>query len=156
MPEPNTWREVLATLDEHVPVAGRRVGVQEYGQPNPHLVAGLEARGAQVRTVKVYHWDLPEDTAPLEANVRAIAAGERDVVLFTSSQQVVNLLGMAERLELGRRQCVGSCSGWSWPRSARRPARRCASCSCRSIWSRSIRRWGTWWLAAAERAAELC
>ncbi len=100
VPEPNTWRDVLATLDEHVPLAGRRVGVQEYGQPNPHLTAGLAARGAQVQSVMVYRWDFPDDTTALESNVRAIAAGERDVALFTSSQQVVNLLGMAERLQL--------------------------------------------------------
>lgn len=100
VPEPNTWRELLTTLDEHVPLAGLRVGVQEYGQPNPHLAAGLAARGAAVRTVMVYQWDFPEDTAPLEANVRALAAGERDVVLLTASRQAVNLLGMAERLGL--------------------------------------------------------
>ena len=103
VPEPNTWREVLSTIDQHLPLAGRRVAVQEYGVPNPHLVAGLEARGAAVTTVHVYRWDLPEDTGPLEANVRALAAGELDVVLFTSSQQVLNVLGMADRLGLGER-----------------------------------------------------
>jgi uroporphyrinogen decarboxylase len=98
--EPNTWREVLSTVDEHVNVAQQTVGLQEYGQPNASLVAGLEARGAHVLSVKVYRWDLPLDLAPLEANVRAIAAGEVDVALFTSSHQVVNLLRMAERLQL--------------------------------------------------------
>src|SRR4051794_17557405 len=29
-PEPNTWHEVLALLDARLPVAGRRVAVQEY------------------------------------------------------------------------------------------------------------------------------
>src|SRR6185295_13537376 len=32
-PEPNTWREVLAELDAKLPVAGKRVAVQEYGEP---------------------------------------------------------------------------------------------------------------------------
>lgn len=100
VPEPNTWREVLATLDEQLPVAGRRVGVQEYGLPNPQLTDGLTARGAQVTAVNVYRWELPEDTTALEANIRAIVAGQRDVALFTSSHQIVNLLAVAERLGL--------------------------------------------------------
>ena len=100
VPEPNTWREVLATVDQHVNVAQQTVGLQEYGQPNASLVAGLEARGAHVLAVKVYRWDLPLDLAPLESNVRALAAGEVDVAMFTSSHQVVNLLRMAERLQL--------------------------------------------------------
>ena len=45
VPEPNTWREILATIDQHVPVANQTVGLQEYGQPNASLVAGLEAPG---------------------------------------------------------------------------------------------------------------
>ncbi len=100
VPEPNTWRDVLATIDKHVPIASQTVAVQEYGQPNASLVAGLEARGATVRTVKVYEWDLPEDTAPLAANVRAIAAGEIDIAMFTSAHQVVNMLRMAEQLNV--------------------------------------------------------
>jgi uroporphyrinogen decarboxylase len=100
VPEPNTWREVLSTIDQHISVAQQTVGLQEYGQPNASLVAGLEARGAHVHSVKVYRWDLPLDLGPLESNVRAIAAGQIDVVLFTSSHQVVNVLRMAERLKL--------------------------------------------------------
>ena len=101
VPEPNTWREVLATIDrEKIQVSQQNVGLQEYGLPNASLVAGLEARGAHVSTVKVYKWELPLDVAPLEANVRALAAGELDVVMFTSSHQVVNLLRTAEKLNL--------------------------------------------------------
>jgi uroporphyrinogen decarboxylase len=99
-PEPNTWREVLATVDSHVNVAQQNVGLIEYGQPNSSLVAGLEARGAHLACVKVYRWDLPLDPGPLEANVRALAAGQIDVALFTSSHQVVNLLRLAEQLQL--------------------------------------------------------
>ncbi len=102
VPEPNTWREVLGTIDQHVPVAQQTVGVQEYGQPNASLVAGLEARGARVETVTVYRWALPLDLAPLEANIRAIAAGEIDVALFTSSHQIVNLLRVAQRMDLAQ------------------------------------------------------
>lgn len=94
-PEPNTWREVLKIIDEHASIANHTVAVQEYGQPNPSLIAGLEARGATVLRVKVYDYDLPEDTAPLVDNIRAIIARRIDVALFTSGQQVVNLLHMA-------------------------------------------------------------
>src|SRR5579872_2782446 len=37
VPEPNTWRELLQVLDaesETLPLAGRRVAVQEYGESN--------------------------------------------------------------------------------------------------------------------------
>ncbi len=98
--EPNTWREVLAIVDHHMPIANHSVGLIEYGQPNASLVAGLEARGAEVLKIKVYRWDLPEDTRLLEENVRAIVEGRIDVALFTSSHQVTNLLSMAEQMEL--------------------------------------------------------
>ena len=98
--EPHTWREVLALTDRHVPLANQVVAMQEFGEPNTSLVAGLEARGARVLTLKVYRWDLPEDTGPLEQLVRSMAAGEIDVLLFTSSHQAVNLLRIAERLGL--------------------------------------------------------
>ncbi len=98
VPEPNTWRDVLSTLDRDAPVLNLTVGLQEYGLPNPSLVAGLEARGARVITLKVYGWDLPEDQRPLEDNLRAIVAGERDAILITSAHQVVNVLTVAERL----------------------------------------------------------
>jgi uroporphyrinogen decarboxylase len=98
VPEPNTWRELLATIDASVPVAQQNVGLQEYGVTNRSLLAGLEARGARVIQVRVYQWELPGDTGPLEDNVRAIVAGERDVLLCTSAHQVVNLLRMADKL----------------------------------------------------------
>jgi uroporphyrinogen decarboxylase len=100
VPEPNTWRELLTTLDEHLPVANLVVGLQEYGVTNPSLIAGLEARGATVDAVHVYDWALPADCGPLEQNIRRIAAGEVDVALFTSGNQVLNLLKLADDLGL--------------------------------------------------------
>ena len=100
VPEPNTWRELLATLDARLPVANLVVGLQEYGITNPSLIAGLEARGATVERVHVYDWDMPEDIGPLEANLRRIVAGEIDVAMFTSQQQVLNLLKLADDLGL--------------------------------------------------------
>ncbi len=103
VPEPNTWREILAELDAKLPVANLTVAVQEYGVPNVSLVAGLQARGAVVESFKVYRWDLPEDVAPLRANVERIAAGGIDVALFTSAQQVIHLLRVAREMELESR-----------------------------------------------------
>ena len=102
-PEPNTWRELLAALDERkseVSLDGLNVAVQEYGASNPDLLAGLEARGARVTRVPVYQWALPEDLEPLRQAVRAIAAGELDVALFTSATQAVHLLKVADMMEL--------------------------------------------------------
>ena len=98
-PEPNTWREVLQTIDIHVPISNVEVGLQEYGVTNHSLIAGLEARGAKVTTVKVYQWELPEDIQPLIDNVQAIVRGERDCLLFTSAHQAVNLLRIAQQLD---------------------------------------------------------
>ncbi len=100
VPEPNTWRELLATIDAGIAIANHNVGVQEYGVTNRSLIAGLEARGAHVVNVRVYQWDLPLDQEPLAGNTRAIAAGERDIVMFTSAHQVANLLRMAQQLGL--------------------------------------------------------
>jgi uroporphyrinogen decarboxylase len=100
VPEPNTWRELLTTLDERLPVANLVVGLQEYGITNPSLIAGLEARGASVVRVRVYEWELPEDVRPLEENVRRIVGGEVDVAMFTSARQVLNVLKVADDLGL--------------------------------------------------------
>lgn len=97
---PNTWREILTLVDRHCPLANLVVGLQEYGETNTSLIAGLEARGAKVERLHVYDWELPEDTGPLEENVRAIVAGEIDVALFTSASQVAHLLKVAEALDL--------------------------------------------------------
>ncbi len=98
--EPNTWREILQLIDESLPIANQKIALQEYGKTNPSMVAGLEARGAEVIGVKVYRWGLPEDAQPLEDNVKAIAAGERDVALFTSTHQIVNMIQVAEQLDV--------------------------------------------------------
>ncbi len=103
VPEPNTWRQVLETIDESVPVSNQVVALQEYGRTNPSLIAGLEARGARVLRVQVYRWELPEDRGPLVQNVRDLAEGRLDVLLFTSAYQVTALLQVARDLGLADR-----------------------------------------------------
>lgn len=103
VPEPNTWRELLAALDAKAaeqPLAGARVVVQEYGVSNADLLDGLRTRGAQVTRVPVYRWALPQDIEPLKAAVEAIARGEVDVAMFTTSVQVVHLLQVARDMNL--------------------------------------------------------
>ena len=100
VPEPNTWREILTTVDGGINIANQTVGLQEYGKPNPSLTAGLEARGAHVFRIPVYRYELPADTTKLEANVRAMVRGDIDVILFTSAHQVVNVLHIAEKLDV--------------------------------------------------------
>jgi uroporphyrinogen-III synthase len=96
VPEPNTWRDLLGMLDAKVPVTSKRVAVQEYGQPNPELYEALTQRQAEVIRVPVYRWALPLDTGPLLSAIRATIAGLVDVLIFTSAQQVRNLLLLAE------------------------------------------------------------
>lgn len=112
VPEPNTWRELLAAVAER---PERQAAVQEYGRSNRELLAGLRAQGREVTPVRVYEWDLPEDTGPLREAVRRIANGEAHVVLFTTSVQVEHLFrlaaeeGLEEAVRAGlRRAVIGS------------------------------------------------
>ena len=105
VPEPNTWREILQVLDlNKVPLDGRTVAVQEYGVPSKDLLLGLKQRGAEVLAVHVYDWALPEDIAPLKNAIKALLAGQVDVVLFTAAIQVHHLLQVAE--EVGSRDSL--------------------------------------------------
>jgi uroporphyrinogen-III synthase len=92
VPEPNTWRELLAATAAR---PERNIAIQEYGKSNPELLAGLRARGAEVTAVRVYQWDLPEDTAPLREAARRIGQGLADVVIFTTSIQLTHLFRIA-------------------------------------------------------------
>ncbi|MGB4258997.1 MAG: uroporphyrinogen decarboxylase [Phycisphaerae bacterium] len=125
-PEPNTWREVVSVIDaagranaespaRTAGLNGRRVVVQEYGESNPELLEALRERGAEVKAIPIYAWALPEDLGPLQEAIRAIAAGEADILLFTSAQQVRNVLRVAGELGLEnefraalRRTLIGS------------------------------------------------
>ncbi len=95
VPEPNTWREVLAALEARGPLAGLRVAVQEHGAPSLDLYEALARKGAQVTAVPVYKWALPEDTAPLRAALHAIAEQRARIVLFTSRSQVEHAFAVA-------------------------------------------------------------
>ena len=106
VPEPNTWRELLQTLDEaansssEFHLRGARVALQEYGVSNPELIAGITERGAIVTRVPVYQWALPEDVAPLQSAIRDLASGKFDAVLFTTGIQAAHLFQVAAEVNL--------------------------------------------------------
>lgn len=98
--EPNTWRDLVTALDTRAgeqSLHGCRVAVQEYGVSNAQLLDALSSRGAQVTRVPVYQWTLPEDTGPLRSAVRALIAGDIDMVLLTSGVQLAHLWDVAEQ-----------------------------------------------------------
>jgi uroporphyrinogen-III synthase len=96
-PESESSAEVLSHLlsGAEGPLAGRRIVVQLHGDPLPDLVTGLRQNGAEVLTVPVYRWVLPEDVAPVHRLVAGIADGGIDAVTFTSAPAVVGLLTVA-------------------------------------------------------------
>jgi uroporphyrinogen-III synthase len=95
VPEPNTWREILATLESGVDLRGQRIAIQEYGVPNPELTSALEIRGAKVSTIPIYRWELPEDLGPLRQALQKITQRDAEVVLFTNGAQVDHLFRVA-------------------------------------------------------------
>jgi uroporphyrinogen-III synthase len=115
VPEPNTWRDLLKTLDERRPAVfakGLSIAVQEYGVSNREFLKALQSRGVQVTRVPVYQWALPEDIGPLRRAIGDIAAGRIDVMLVTSATQVNHLMQVAAQAGLegavrsGLRQAV--------------------------------------------------
>jgi len=96
VPEPNTWVDLISTLDEYRPVKGLHVALQEYGTSNPELLDALKQRGAKVFPVPIYRWALPENTGPLKQILREIIAGNIPVMVITNAAQidhVMQLLG---------------------------------------------------------------
>lgn len=94
-PEPNTYRELLHALQVFGSVEGQHVLVQEYGVPNEPLAAQLRDRGAQVTSLSIYAWAMPDDVEPLQRAVALLCDGDADGVILTSQQQLTHLFEMA-------------------------------------------------------------
>ncbi len=94
--DPFTTHEVLAEL-ANLPLRGKRVVVQRYGETNRELQAALAAKGAEIVEISTYRWALPDDIAPLQQLIGALDRGEIDVVAFTSASQAVNLFVVAQQ-----------------------------------------------------------
>ncbi len=93
--EPNTWKDIVTTIDDTFDIKGLSIYIQEYGVSNKEFIEELSKRGANVNTVSIYRWGLPDDIQPLKEAITSIANGGEDLVLFTSSQQIVNMFDIA-------------------------------------------------------------
>jgi uroporphyrinogen-III synthase len=100
VPEPNTWRDLIATLDSEFSVREKRVYVQEYGTSNLQLRSALVERGALVTCLKLYSWALPDDTGVLKAAILKIVRSQAHIALFTTGVQVDHLLVVAQEIGL--------------------------------------------------------
>lgn len=108
VPEPNTWHDVIATLDYYRPVQGLKIAIQEYGVSKPDMIQDLQKRGADVFSVPVYRWALPEDTAPLHSAITEVVNGTIDAMVITNAAQVDHVMQLAEqdqKTELFRESC---------------------------------------------------
>jgi uroporphyrinogen-III synthase len=97
VPEPNTWHEIVEAVAARTE---RRIAVQEYGRPNREMYEALETLDARVTPVAIYRWELPDDREPICEAARRLAAGQIDIVVFTSSIQLDHLLEIARGLGL--------------------------------------------------------
>lgn len=98
VPEPNTWREIVKTLEEKNLIQSKRIAIQEYGTPNEALTKALKEKGAQVLVVPVYRWELPKNLEPLKMAIQKVVEGKADVLLWTSAQQLMHVLQVAREL----------------------------------------------------------
>jgi uroporphyrinogen-III synthase len=76
-------------------VAGRRVAVQHHGTGSDGLDEALRDAGADVVSLVVYQLGPAPDPCAVAASVRSAAAGEVDVVCFTSAPAVAAWLAAA-------------------------------------------------------------
>ncbi len=103
IPEPNTWHEILQTIDESekgFDVHGATIAIQEYGAPNWKLIQELQKRGAQIIRIPVYQWDLPLDLNPIQNVITDILNKKIHISLFTNAAQIHNTLKVAQQMNL--------------------------------------------------------
>ena len=104
VPEPNTWREILAATENR---PERRIAVQEYGRTSVELIEGLRGRrrgshhgsGVSMGSAR-WIW------GRCAKRYAEFARGEFDVLLLTTSVQVAHLLRVASEMGLEQRRCA--------------------------------------------------
>lgn len=84
--------ERLLTME----LSGRRVVIQEHGEPLPDVVDVLRASGAIVLEVPVYRWIRPADPAPLIRMCHQVVGRELNAVTFTSAPAAASFLMTAQ------------------------------------------------------------
>ena len=134
VPEPNTWKDVIAALDAlDRPLQGMKIAVQEYGVSNAAFLKALHERGAEVLRVPVYRWALPEDVTPLIDAIRAITRGELQVAQG----------GQVQRLRGDATTSVVLWGGWWFRRSAPSWRKDFGITVCPWIFNPRIPRWAS-------------
>jgi uroporphyrinogen-III synthase len=92
-----TTEGILQTLAREG-VRGKTVLVQLYGHDNPELRRELEANGATVIGISLYHYEQASDTEAVSELVHRITKGEIDAITFTNGPQARFLLKQAQSL----------------------------------------------------------
>ncbi len=93
-PETPTTAGVIAALSNEA-LAGKSIGVQLYGtEPNQPLMEALRNAGAQVLAVAPYIYADKMADAAVRALLEQMAAGEVDIIAFTSTPQVERLFAV--------------------------------------------------------------
>ena len=93
-PASESWEEILRHLLEQ-DLVGRRIAIQLYGEPAPHLASTLRRAGAEVAEIPVYRWARTDDPTPLRRLVGQAVAGTVDAITFTSAPAVAATLAVA-------------------------------------------------------------
>jgi uroporphyrinogen-III synthase len=84
-------KQYLLAQDLH----GRRIAVQQHGEPLTDFVAELRGAGAEVIEIPVYRWLPYRDISPLRRLISQTISGAVDAVAFTSAPAVHAMLGAA-------------------------------------------------------------
>ncbi|MEU4574342.1 uroporphyrinogen-III synthase [Nonomuraea sp. ATR24] len=74
---------------------GRRIAVQQHGEPLTGFADALRAAGAEVIEIPVYRWLPYRDPSPLRRLISQAVSGAVDAVAFTSAPAVHAMLGAA-------------------------------------------------------------
>ncbi|MEW4488416.1 uroporphyrinogen-III synthase [Thalassoglobus sp. JC818] len=100
-PEPNTWHDLAEEMSRQgIELSGKTVAVQEYGVANTEFHEWLTSQGAEVISVSIYRWTLPDDTSPLQESVRKLINNEFDLLMWTSAQQINHVIQVAQEMNL--------------------------------------------------------
>lgn len=99
-PEPNTWREIITTLQKETSLKNKSLAILEYGIPNQDLIQSLKEQSQALQTVSVYNWKLPDDCQALKEGIKKIINNEIDLALFTSANQIVNVMQIVQEMDV--------------------------------------------------------
>ena len=103
VPEPNTWRELLAALDERAARCRCKANAspcRSTALPTRNYWPGLPSAAHRSRKFQFTSGRCQKIPQPLRNAVTALARNDVDVALFTTSIQVIHLLKIAAEMNL--------------------------------------------------------